>query len=312
MLLTAGGGGLSDPREATWSSSPTIDAAAAGRRRRRRRRSGPSTAARRWWPTPGACSCSSPGRPGSGSAAASCVVEDEGELRAWLLGGGEERAAAAGARPGRAGPTPPSTSTCCATAGSGTAVGAIASRRPTPGALVLVDGDLRARLADPVVGGWPACSAGPPSGACCWPAVTKHSSLARGGAPLLGQLERGGRGRARARGAMWWAPRGPHPARRRARHAGASPPASTPTPASPSGSTCPPTPTPSRCWPRLAALCDDAAFPGYPYPLTVADRLAACPGWVRHERPARARRPLRQRRRARSRSANGPSPTATP
>ena len=33
----------------------------------------------------------------------------------------------------------------------------------------------------------------------------------------------------------------------------------------------------------LSALCDDAAFPGYPYPLTVADRLAACPPWVRHD-----------------------------
>ena len=31
----------------------------------------------------------------------------------------------------------------------------------------------------------------------------------------------------------------------------------------------------------LAALSDDAAFPGYPYPLSVADRLAACPGWLR-------------------------------
>jgi hypothetical protein len=33
----------------------------------------------------------------------------------------------------------------------------------------------------------------------------------------------------------------------------------------------------------IAAVCDDAAFPGYPYPLTVADRLAACPSWVRDE-----------------------------
>ncbi len=33
----------------------------------------------------------------------------------------------------------------------------------------------------------------------------------------------------------------------------------------------------------LSGLCDDAAFPGYPYPLTVADRLAACPGWLRQE-----------------------------
>jgi hypothetical protein len=31
----------------------------------------------------------------------------------------------------------------------------------------------------------------------------------------------------------------------------------------------------------MAALADDAAFPGDPYPLTVADRLAACPGWLR-------------------------------
>jgi len=33
----------------------------------------------------------------------------------------------------------------------------------------------------------------------------------------------------------------------------------------------------------MAAVSDDAAFPGYPYPLTVADRLAACPGWLREE-----------------------------
>src|SRR5207237_7338482 len=33
----------------------------------------------------------------------------------------------------------------------------------------------------------------------------------------------------------------------------------------------------------IAALADDAAFPGYPYPLTVADRLAACPGWLRDD-----------------------------
>jgi hypothetical protein len=34
---------------------------------------------------------------------------------------------------------------------------------------------------------------------------------------------------------------------------------------------------------QLATLSDDAAFPGYPYPLTVADRLAACPPWLRDE-----------------------------
>ncbi len=30
----------------------------------------------------------------------------------------------------------------------------------------------------------------------------------------------------------------------------------------------------------LAAVSDDAAFPGYPYPLAVADRVAACPSWL--------------------------------
>ena len=33
----------------------------------------------------------------------------------------------------------------------------------------------------------------------------------------------------------------------------------------------------------LSALCDDAAFPGYPYPLSVVDGLAACPGWLRED-----------------------------
>jgi hypothetical protein len=33
----------------------------------------------------------------------------------------------------------------------------------------------------------------------------------------------------------------------------------------------------------LAAVCDDAAFPGYPYPLAMADRLASCPPWLRDD-----------------------------
>jgi hypothetical protein len=39
---------------------------------------------------------------------------------------------------------------------------------------------------------------------------------------------------------------------------------------------------------QLSALADDAAFPGYPYPLSVADRLAACPGWLRDDVRSRA------------------------
>ncbi len=41
--------------------------------------------------------------------------------------------------------------------------------------------------------------------------------------------------------------------------------------------------TPGPSSGRCRRLADDAAFPGYPYPLTVADRLAACPGFVRAE-----------------------------
>ena len=33
----------------------------------------------------------------------------------------------------------------------------------------------------------------------------------------------------------------------------------------------------------ISAVSDDAAFPGYPYPLSVADQLAACPPWLRQE-----------------------------
>ena len=37
----------------------------------------------------------------------------------------------------------------------------------------------------------------------------------------------------------------------------------------------------------ISSLCDDAAFPGYPFLLSVADRLAACPSWVRDDTWAR-------------------------
>jgi hypothetical protein len=40
---------------------------------------------------------------------------------------------------------------------------------------------------------------------------------------------------------------------------------------------------PARVLGSLCNLADDAAFPGYPYPLSVVDRLAACSGWVREE-----------------------------
>jgi hypothetical protein len=111
--------------------------------------------------------------------------------------------------------------------------------------------------------------------------VTKHSSLARGGAPLLGQLERRAEHELGER-AMWWA------------RLASTRPDSGPTrqilavrldPDArfsfrvdlPAGA------DPEAVLGSLSAVADDAAFPGYPYPLSVADRLAACPSWVRDE-----------------------------
>jgi hypothetical protein len=149
-----------------------------------------------------------------------------------------------------------------------------------PGAVVLVDGDLQpdwriqahwltrllARAAERDVS-----LAG----------ITKHSSLARGGAPLVGQLELEARGSLGAR-ACWWAPvayRRPEvgpgllvvvarldPDARFAFRLDLPADADAP-----------------RLLGQLCALADDAGFPGYPYPLSVADRLASCPRWLRQE-----------------------------
>ena len=109
--------------------------------------------------------------------------------------------------------------------------------------------------------------------------VTKHSSLARGGAPLLGQLEREAADLLGER-AMWWAPvatvRSDVGAGLQVVAARLDPDARFAFRVDlPAGA------DPEAALGALSALADDAAFPGYPYPLTVADRLAACPGWLR-------------------------------
>ena len=111
--------------------------------------------------------------------------------------------------------------------------------------------------------------------------VTKHSSLARGGAPLVGQLELEAAALLGDR-ACWWAPValrrleiGPgllvvvarlDPDARFAFRIDL-----------PAGADA------AALIGQLSALADDAAFPGYPYPLSVADRLASCPGWARQD-----------------------------
>jgi hypothetical protein len=213
-----------------------------------------------------------------------CTWEDEGELRAHLLGGADERVAAVEAL-GLSG----------VAADTSVDVNLLRDRweweavrqcveEAEPGALVLVDGDLQPdwRIPSSLLGDLlrRALDRG-----VVLAGVTKHSSLARGGAPLLGMLELEAAGALGPR-AMWWAP----VARTRASArtdtgAGLQVVAARLDPDArfafrvdlPAGA------DPAAILGRLSALCDDAAFPGYPYPLTVADRLAACPGWLRSE-----------------------------
>jgi hypothetical protein len=148
------------------------------------------------------------------------------------------------------------------------------------GALVLIDGDLQPDWRIPA--GWLAeLLVRAAAGGVTLAGVTKHSSLARGGAPLVGQLELEAEAALGPR-TCWWAPValrrteiGPgllvviarlDPDARFAFRVDIPADADAP-----------------HVLGQLSALADDAAFPGYPYPLSVADRLAACPGWARAE-----------------------------
>jgi hypothetical protein len=108
--------------------------------------------------------------------------------------------------------------------------------------------------------------------------VTKHSSLARGGAPLLGWLEREADTLLGDR-CMWWAPIG----RTRGDVGGVQVVAARFDPDARFSFRVdlPDWADPADALAQLSAVCDDAAFPGYPYPLSVVDGLAACPGWLR-------------------------------
>lgn len=207
-----------------------------------------------------------------------CVLEDEGTLRPQLVGCGEERLAilAYGI------PVRPDAAVDIGLLRDWGEWQAVAQSvvEADAGAMILIDGDLEpdwrlppaflevlfadaARREVTVVG------------------VTKHSSLARGGAPLLGHLERraeqqfGGR-------AMWWA------------RVATTRPDSGPTRQILAARLDPDARFSFRvdlpldvdaeaALGALSAVSDDAAFPGYPYPLSVADRLAACPSWVRDD-----------------------------
>lgn len=205
-----------------------------------------------------------------------CTLEDEGELRATVLGGTDDRVAAL---------------TALGLDAEGSVdVNLLRDRdewlavercveEAAPGALVLVDGDLQPdwRVPSSFLADLLARAA---EREILLVGVTKHSSLSRGGSPLLGWLEREAEVLLGPR-TMWWAP----VARTRSDVGGVQVVAARLDPDArfsfrvdlPVGV------DPEPALGALAALCDDAAFPGYPYPLSVADRLAACPGWLRAE-----------------------------
>ncbi|MGH9125871.1 MAG: DNA double-strand break repair nuclease NurA [Acidimicrobiales bacterium] len=206
-----------------------------------------------------------------------CQLEEEGDLRPQLVGCGEERSAIlAYGIPVR--PDAVVDIGLLRDWGEWEAVARSVEEADGPGALVLVDGDLEPDWRLPPL--WLEALLTRAATLGVWVAgVTKHSSLARGGAPLLGQLERRAEQELGER-AMWWA------------RVASTRPDSGPTRQVLAARLDPDARFSFRidlpvevdaemALGALAALADDAAFPGYPYPLSVADRLAACPPWVK-------------------------------
>jgi hypothetical protein len=207
-----------------------------------------------------------------------CTQEDEGTLEHHLLGGGEER----GALAATGAPVAPGTVVdvnLLRDWGEWRATQAAVADAEA-GSLVLVDGDLQPDWR--IASGWLADLFGAAAAReVTLVGVTKHSSLSRGATPLLGQLEREATEVIGPR-ALWWTQvahtRPDVGDGLRVVVARLDPDARFAFRVDlPLGAPVEPT------LGALSALCDDAGFPGYPYPLSVADRLAACPGWLRTE-----------------------------
>jgi hypothetical protein len=206
------------------------------------------------------------------------VLEEEGALRAHLLGLGQDRMtlAALGA------PVAPDSAldvNLLRDWGEWEATARCVDEA-APGAMVLVDGDLQPDWRIPAA--WlEGLLATASTRSVTLVGVTKHTGLSWGGAPLLSVLEQRAPAELGPR-KCWWVPvartRPDVGAGIRVVVARLDPDArfsfriDLPGDADPVASLG-----------ALAALSDDAAFPGYPYPLTVADRLAACPRWIRDE-----------------------------
>jgi hypothetical protein len=207
-----------------------------------------------------------------------CVVEEEGDLRTHVVGGLEQRASLlAGLElPGLTSDTSVDVNLLRDRWEWEAVERSVAESRP--GTLVLVDGDLQPdwRIPSTYLAGILAAAS---ARGVLLAGVVKHSSLSRGGAPLLGQLEREAAALLGER-ATWWAP----VARTRPDvEPGIQVVAARLDPDARFAFRVdlPADVDPEPALAGIAGLCDDAAFPGYPYPLSVADRLAACPGWLR-------------------------------
>lgn len=208
------------------------------------------------------------------------TVEDEGELRAHLVGTGQRGVELAKIDGGLQFP-----------ANTAIDINLLRERvewdgiertiqEAAPGALVLVDGDLRPDPRLPL--NWVTeLLADATQRGITVVGITKHTSLSRGGAPLIGQLEREASAALGPR-TRWWAPIGHSIAERGVPFTVVAARLDPDAPYSfrldiAEGI------DPEMAIAQVACVSDDAAFPGYPYPLTVADRLAACPPWIREE-----------------------------
>jgi hypothetical protein len=275
VLLTAGGGGLTDPRGSGLLFEPTIEL------RPLTRTQAPADV----WAVDGGQAIVADARCLQVAVTrasrvrwqrGACTLEEEGELRPHLLGCGEERLTVASlAMPVRA--------------DSSVDIGLLRDwgeweavarcvEEADPGGMVLVDGDLVPDWRVP--SSWVAALMDRAlARQLLLAGITKHSSLARGGAPLLGLMEREAEAALGPR-TMWWA-----------RVATTRPDIAPglqvlaarldPDARFAFRIDLPADADAEVALGAMAALADDAAFPGYPYPLTVADRLAACPGWLR-------------------------------
>jgi hypothetical protein len=209
-----------------------------------------------------------------------CAVEEEGPLNVSLLGGSESRAAVNALDLGVAADAGLEGVINLLRDGAEWQLVRQSVEESGPGTVVLVDGDLQPdwRVPSTFVAGLLADAR---ERGVTLAGITKHSSLARGGAPLMGLLELEAAEQFGPE-AMWWAPIAHTRPDLALDGSGLQVVAARLDPQAPFAFRVD-LPADVEAEPalrRISALCDDAAFPGYPYPLTVADRLAACPRWL--------------------------------